>query len=345
MRRVTIKDVAREAGVSTTTVSDALNGRGRLPAQTRDRVVAVASRLGYRASGTARRLRLGHIGTIGLYTPLLVDVAGGLSSLDFYMRFAGGAAAEALTHDYALILLPPNVRPESLDAFHLDGTLVIDPIEDELGVRTLVASRVPIVTCDADPTPGAAHAGVVEGESEACLERMLGHMADQGARRIALIRPPGGSVWGPRLEATYAAWSGREHRRLRIAEVPIATIQADVHAVAAAMLDGDDAPDAIIAAPQDGALGVLRAANERGLRVPRDLLVGSCFDSPAQATSTPPITAVDLHPAELGQRTMRLLAGVLGGTVPYGRTEVVGSRLVIRESTLRRGRRRSAARA
>lgn len=337
MRRVTIKDVAREAGVSTTTVSDALNGRGRLPDQTRDHVVAVADGLGYRPNATARRLRLGHIGTIGLYTPLLVDVQGGLASLDFYMRFAAGAASEALTHDLALTLLPPSVRPESLDALHMDGALVIDPMDGEAGVQTLVRSRVPIVTCDADPTPGAAHAGVVDGETDVSLRELLDHMADQGARRIALIRPPDGSIWGPQLEAAYVAWSVRESREMRIAEVPIASIREDVHDVTAAMLDAPDRPDAIIVAPQDGAIGVLRAARDRGLRVPRDLLVASCVDSPAQAVAAPPITATDLRPEELGRTAMRLLADVLAGRAAYGQRAVVSARLVVRESTLRRG--------
>jgi DNA-binding LacI/PurR family transcriptional regulator len=336
VRRVTIKDVAREASVSTTTVSDALNGRGRLPEQTRDRVVAAAERLGYRPNATARRLRLGHIGTIGLYTPLLVHVPGGLASLDFYMRFAAGAAAEALAHDLALVLLPPSVRPESLDALHMDGALVIDPMDGDGGVQALVRSRVPIVTCDADPTPGAAHAGVVEGETDVSLRALLDHMADRGAMRIALIRPPDGSIWGPQLEAAYVAWSERERREMRVAEVPIASIRDDVHDVAASMLDAADRPDGIIVAPQDGAIGVLRAAQERGLRVPRDLLVASCVDSPAQAAAAPSITATDLQPDVLGRTAMRLLADVLADRAEYGQRAVVPARLVIRESTLRR---------
>src|SRR5215472_3349651 len=121
-RRVTIRDVARAAGVSTTTVSDALSGNGRLPEATRGRVAAVAGRLGYRANPAARSLRGQRVGGIGLYLP---DNAG---SFAYYLELASGAASEALAHGLALTLIPRSPDPFRLTAFPIDGFIAVDPV-------------------------------------------------------------------------------------------------------------------------------------------------------------------------------------------------------------------------
>ena len=113
-RRPTIRDVAQSLGVSTTTVSDALNGRGRLPEATRERVREVAEALGYSARNSARSLRTGRTGRIGLYSPALDEIIEGLAGTGYYVELALGAARAALARDLALVLLPPGLPARRL---------------------------------------------------------------------------------------------------------------------------------------------------------------------------------------------------------------------------------------
>src|SRR4051794_22258072 len=105
----TIRDVAAAAGVSPTTVSHALNGKGRVDAATRTRIADVADELGYRANRVARGLRSGRTGTIGLALPETSGNEAGaeMLGLDFYLQLAAGATRAAFSHDQALLLLPP----------------------------------------------------------------------------------------------------------------------------------------------------------------------------------------------------------------------------------------------
>jgi DNA-binding LacI/PurR family transcriptional regulator len=337
-RRLTIRDVAREAGVSVTTVSDALSGRGRLPDATRARVRDVAERLGYRPSPTARRLRQGRTSTIGLYCPLITDVAGGIGALEYYMRVAMGAAQEALAHDLALVLLPPGAAGDGLGAIDVDGLLVVDPVVGDPALALVSARGVPVVTCELDPTPGAAHAGAVDSDHRAAVCGLLDLLAAEGAQRIALIAPTRATWWGAELQDGYAEWVARHGRMPLLREVHIAAIEQDVHAVAAELLraEGADRPDAIVSAPEGGALGVLRAAAERGLDVPGELLVASCVESPVLATCVPPVTSIDLRPYELGLAGARLLARIVAGEPAPAQRERLGTDLVVRDSTRRR---------
>ncbi len=115
--RLTIHDVAQAAGVSATTVFNALTGSGRLAPSTRERVIAMARDLGYSASPTARSLRRRRTGAVGLYLP------GQTFGLEYYMNLSIGAAAEALDHGLALTLLPMTTDPAATP-IHVDGVVV-----------------------------------------------------------------------------------------------------------------------------------------------------------------------------------------------------------------------------
>ena len=333
--RVTIRDVAREAGVSTTTVSDALNGRGRLPATTRERVAAVATRLGYRASPTARRLRGGRPSTIGLYAPLISDVTAGLVALDYYMRLTMGAAEEALAHGLAVTLMPPRAGRDALLDADVDGLIVVDPLRDDPALPAIARRGLPIVTCERDLTPGAQHAGEVVNDHRGALRELLAHLTAEGAERIALIAPTAATSWGAELQDAYADWCAEHGRRPRRLEMPIAAIERDAHDAAATMLDDPEPPDAIICAPEGGAAGVLRAAVGRGLRVPADLLVANAVDSAALASTMPPVTAIELRPDAIGRAAAGMLGRLLAGEPAGERVEVVPTTLNVRASSTR----------
>jgi DNA-binding LacI/PurR family transcriptional regulator len=322
--RVTLRDVARAAGVSVTTVSDALSGRGRLPAATRTRVAEVAAGLGYSANPNARNLRLGRTGAIGLYFPARTI------HLEYYLDLAMGAAEEALSHDLALTLIPAGDgrRP----APHVDGVVVSDPVVGDPMLQRFAAQGVPVVTIERDLTD-AEHAGRVESDHRTATAALLDHLADRGARRIALLCPGDETAFGHDIRRAYLAWCGRHERRPVMRDVAFACLPEDVSRAVADVLAGPDAPDAIVSVPDGGATSALQAALLRGLRVPEDLLVASYVDSPSLRGSATPVTAVDIAPRAAGRTAARLLADLLTGRAPRGTVEVLPTRLVVRAST------------
>jgi DNA-binding LacI/PurR family transcriptional regulator len=327
-RRVTIRDVALAAGVSTTTVSDALSGNGRLPVATRSRVAEVAERLGYQASPAARSLRGRRTGAIGLYLP---DEAGNYA---YYMELASGAASAALTHGMALTLIPRSDDPAQVTGFPMDGVAVIDPVQGDPVVRALSGLGIPVVTCERDLTPGAAHAGVIEGNYRPALAAMLEHLAGQGASRVALIAPGPQTAWGLDMRTAYQEWRGRDGSRPDLAYgVPFPPSPELLREATLRAVRARPAPDAVVSGIDGAAVGALLAAVDLGLRVPEDLLIASFIDAPALRASTPAITALDLRPADMGRRLATMLSSLIGGGTPPGAAETLEPQLILREST------------
>jgi DNA-binding LacI/PurR family transcriptional regulator len=332
-RRVTLRDVAREAGVSTTTVSDALNARGRLPAETRERVAGVAGRLGYRAHAGARALRAGRSGQIGLYCPFLAEIRGGLAGTGYYMELAMGAAEASLAHELALVLLPAGLPPDRLAGAAVDGLIVADPLRDDASVAAVAATGTAIVTCERDPTPGLHHAGCVRSDHAAALGELLDHLERRGARRIALIAAGEETAWSGELDSAYRIWCDEHGTEARLERVPISPRPEYSERATEALLDAPERPDAIVCAPDGGAAAVVRTLARRGVRVPDDVLVASCVDGPTMASAVPPVTSIDLQPSLAGRSAATLLADLLAGRATPGCEQEVPTRLVTRPST------------
>jgi DNA-binding LacI/PurR family transcriptional regulator len=333
MKRTTIHDVARAAGVSTTTVSDALNGRGRLPLSTRERVATVAQQLGYSARASARRLREGRTGQIAIYCPFLGEIAGGLAGEAYYMELAFGVAEVALSHELALVLLPPTASPVQLRDLDVDGLIVADPVRDDPGVSAFVGRGIPVVSCGRDLTPGAAHAGCVETDDALALSGLLDHLANKGAERIALIAPNRDTAWGDSLATGYEQWCAAHQMLDRRVEVPITPRPEHVERAAHQLLQDRDRPDAIVSAINNGAIGILQVASRLDVSVPQRLMVASCVDGAMMLASVPPVTAIDLQPALMGRQAAELLAGLLNGSLTPGVRQVLPTELRVRAST------------
>jgi DNA-binding LacI/PurR family transcriptional regulator len=326
--RVSIRDVARAAGVSTTTVSDALSGRGRLPQTTRDRVAKVALDLGYTANPNARWLRSGRTGAVGLYVP---DRTVGL---EYYMRLALGAADEAFTHGLALTLVPAwrGAQPPPL---HLDGVVVSDPVRGDPMLGRLAALGVPVVTCERDMTPGAEHAARAQGDHRRGMTLLLDHLAEQGARRIAVLCPGDDTSFGADIRAAHRAWCAARGLEHLLHDVPFAASPQDVAPAVRRALAGKPAPDALVAVPDGSLAPALQTLYGEGVRVPDDLLLASYVDSLALSSMPVPVTAVDLSPRQMGHEATRLLADLVEGRSRPGQVVDVPVRLVVRASTRR----------
>ena len=326
-RRPTIYDVARVAGVSPTTVSHAMSGRGRVHPDTRVRVRSVAASLGYRANPAAQYLAAGSSGTIGLCLPRT-----GLSRA-YYHEVALGAADQALSHGLALTLIPALEDPAGVARYAVDAFMVMDPRRGDPMLEALRDLRLPVVTGDRDLDPKATWAGVLETDQHDAFVELLEHMFANGARRFAAVVSPPEQGWMASTLATYTAWCRQHDIVPRTTRVPFINTPAEVRLAARRLLGAKHPPDAIVGVMEQSALGVLSAATERGVRIPDDLLLASCVDISAHVASWPSITSLDLQPRVFGARLVDLVVRVLGGE-----RDVVGSvkaQLRVRASTRR----------
>ncbi|WP_405432168.1 LacI family DNA-binding transcriptional regulator [Streptomyces anulatus] len=260
-RTVTLLDVARAAGVSKSTVSDALQGSGRVAEATRDRVRAVAEDLGYRPNSAARRLRRASTGAVGLHLPATA------TRLDYYMNLAFGAVERAQEDGLDMVLLAPSGAAGGRIASRVDGLLVIDPEPGDSAVPGLLDAGVPVVTGERYLGPATGPSGAVVCDNAASLTALLDHVTERGARRPALLAPSGSSAWATALRATAGSW-GRAHGvAVTLRTVPFAATPAEAEAATLALLAADPAVDAVICAPDGSAPGALRAAAALGRKV------------------------------------------------------------------------------
>jgi DNA-binding LacI/PurR family transcriptional regulator len=330
--RPTIHDVARAAGVSVTTVSHALNGKGRVDPQTRALVTQVVHRLGYRANRHARGLRSGRSGTLGLMLPVSGDVRSDETlRLDYYMRLAGAAAAAAFAREHALMLLPPVIAGAGLGGLAIDGGIVADPSPTDERMTVLEELGLPAVTIGRD-LARPDHHWYVELDNEANTRLLLDHLADRGASRIAILTPRAEWAWATETLRAYESWT--RQRGLPRQVVPVAMQPGELSAFQAAkrLLTARTPPDAVFVVAERFIRGVLRAARESGTRVPGELLLAAGVDGVYAWEGDPPVTALELHPERMAEAAVTMLLGRLDGD-PVRPPARVPATLHIRAST------------
>src|ERR1700754_3062712 len=144
--RAGIKEVAAEAGVSVTTVSHALNGRGRLPEETRERVRTVAARLGYKPNATARNLVVGKTGLLGIAVSQQGGPPSAVTDFAYFAQLMMAASTEAIANGYALVLAPAESALDPHAGIAVDGAIIVDPVSDDPLVGRLQEAGIAIVS-------------------------------------------------------------------------------------------------------------------------------------------------------------------------------------------------------
>ncbi|MDN4613321.1 LacI family DNA-binding transcriptional regulator [Leifsonia sp. F6_8S_P_1B] len=306
-RRATLKDVAREAGVSQSTTSRALSGEGYVAAGVRQRVLDAAEALGYVPHAMARSLRKQDSRTIGV---LVSDLRNA-----FYADLAAGIAARARREGYTMMLVDDQGSTEAeMDAARAFvatrvAGVIVTPLSGDVSAY-LMRQHIPVIEADRQFSEGHADAVIIDNAGVA--RRMTDHLIDLGHRRIALFID----------ETTWTTGGERAAGYRRSLEE--SGIEADPALVIAAGWDADgarrsaidilarrDHPTAIFAANNLLAEGVWRATNDLGLRIPDDVSVVSFDDSEWMSMVNPGITAVAQDAVALGETALdRLLVRI-----------------------------------
>ncbi|MFB9571897.1 MULTISPECIES: LacI family DNA-binding transcriptional regulator [Streptomyces] len=333
--RVTIRDVAAAAGVSVTTVSDALNGKGKLRQETRERIRATANELGYRPSRVAQAFRQGRTGTIALVLPHR-DVSGNeydMIGLDYYMTIASGSARAAFSEGYALMLTPKLSTEDEWRLIGPDGVVLCDPAASDPRIDMLEGMGIPVVSIERDPDR-PERPFYVSGDNEQNMRDLLDHLHSAGARRIALLSAQSSWAWTIDGEQAYQSWCAEHGLPPQVAHVSVDRLEADSYHAACALLDADEPPDALIASAEQYSEGATRACRERGVRIPEDLMLAIGIDNRFAQQSVPAITAIDLCPSDQAGAAVGMLLRRLNGE-SVEQPSVVPSLLRVRASTRR----------
>ncbi|WP_445503442.1 LacI family DNA-binding transcriptional regulator [Microvirga sp. G4-2] len=331
-RRATIHDVARECGVSVSTVSNALAGKTNVSEETKQRVLAAAAKLGYRASKFARSLRMQRSFTIGV---LIADVANPASP-DFVRGIEDVAFREHCT-----LLLCNTDGDEGRQIAHMrslldqqvDGMVLISQHCEGEAVRQLLSAGTPFVLLQrrshryADDYVGADNlTSVIDA---------VRHLTDLGHRRIAFIRGPHeSSTAQERFDAYLHAV-----RVFGLDNDPNLIFSGNYsieggYAAAMRFLELEKPPTAILASNDMSAMGVLNAASERQIDVPGNVsLIG--FDDIALASfSRINLTTIHLPKRDMGAAAAQLLMKRIQSKEPLEpQTLIFPTRLMVRGTT------------
>jgi LacI family transcriptional regulator len=324
----TIRDVAREAGVSVATVSRVFNDSGPVRAETRQRIIDVARRLRFSPNTAARSLSTRRTNTIGV---LLPDLYG-----EFFSEVIRGIDQTVQQHGcHALVSSSHNERSEVEAALRamrgrVDGLIVMAPEIDAATLAANVPDRIPLVLLNTPLTDGSYASLDVDNYGGA--RQVTEHLLGLGHRRIAFIA--GG-------ERNHDSQERRRGFRDALARDSAAealelagdfTEAAGFEAARALLADGR-LPDAIFAANDSMAVGVLSALGQRGVRVPDDVAVVGFDDIPIAQYTTPPLTTVRVAIASLGARAAERLFRAIQAPFPAERgQEILPTDLVVRGS-------------
>lgn len=324
----TIKDVARLAHVSVSTVSRVLNEDAAVAPQTRTQVLSAVSQLNYRPSSLARGLRTAETRTVGVILPNV--------TYPFFASVLRGIEKVAWEHGYQVLIGDTGDDPERqlsylrlLDGKRADGAVIL-ATRGELRSLIDLSQRMPVVLAceyvDGEYFPS------VSIDNIAAAFDATSHLVRLGHRRIGFINGPENIILcRDRLRGYQLA--------LRQLDLPDTTDliefgQFDIasgRTAAARLLDRPLRPSAIFCANDEMAIGAIQIARNRGLRVPEDLAVVG-FDNIVMAeVVSPTLTTVAQPMHDLGRIAMQSLLDAMQGKQQVMR-QVLPHRLIVRES-------------
>jgi DNA-binding LacI/PurR family transcriptional regulator len=334
--RVSIKDIARAAGVSHSTVSRAL-GEGMLvnPA-TRERIKSVALEMGYTPDAAARSLVTGRSRTIGVVVATIAD--------PFVAEVVQGVETTAHDHGYTVVLSGSGSEPvreiaavEMLRSKRVDGLIVTASRIGALYLDHVERLGVPVVLINNHNEQSGHYTYTVTVDNHHGGLLAMDHLLEKGHRRIAYVTGPAdhssdmerlgayrqalearGQTWEADLVVGGDGWPDGGRRAL---ETLMARTQP---------------PTAVFCYNDMTAIGLLRAAHEMAIRVPGAMAVVGFDDISLAAYVDPPLTTIAQPKFEMGQLAMGMLLNLMqtdASMTARLSDQVVQGRLVVRDST------------
>jgi len=311
--RTTLDTVAKAAGVSRMTVSNAYNRPDQLSATTRAHVLEVALLLGYQGPDpTAASLRLRRTGTVGVVLterlPYAFTDPGMVSILH-------GIATELSSTGNALLLVPSS-RPDGQSLLRhamVDGLILCSIDEADTSVAAALGRHLPVVTVGSPRLAKVPWVGVDNCRAAAVVAN---HFLALGHRRFSAVSTPVGEKSGPSRPLFVQRVEGfRDALVAKGVSIDAFEVLNAGHELGRQLLDrpADKRPTAVFAVTDIMALGIIDAVTELGASVPGDFSVVGFDGIPESATSTPPLTTVSQRLFTHGSAAARLVLQMIAG--------------------------------
>lgn len=330
-RRVQMTDIARMAGVSTSTVSRALSGSSLIPEATRQRIIELANSLKYSVNVGAANLRKRDINAIGVV--MLSDSLQLIS--DPFLLAILGAVADALDARGMSVLFTrlhedrKHLITSQVESGQVGGLIVIGQLTLHEELNAMARSGIPMAVWGAC-LPDAAYS-VVGGDNASGGYQATWHLIEQGCRRIAFF----GDVNHPEAGLRHQGYVQALHEAGLHPDPKLQQSfvfgDARIRDVIDQWLDRDLDIDGIFATSDVGAISIMGALRERGVDVPGQVRVIGYDDIALAAHVHPPLSTVLQPTQQAGQALVELLFEGLQG-LPR-RTVLLPAQLVVREST------------
>jgi len=334
-KQITIRDVARKAGVSRQTVSRAFNNKGEISEGTKQHVLDVARQMGYRPSGVARSLVTNRTFSVGLLIP---DIA-----LHFFSLIVRGAEAAASAAGYSMYLVNTlknqQLEAKALDSLwdrRIDGAILyasfLTPEQLEEYVERF--QYTVFINCNAVPRIVGKTATINIDDQEGA-RLAVAHLQKNGHKKIALISGPSISISGQRrLQGFKDA-----HTEFGLPIDPSLIIgftgdQQQFRQEISHLLTENSGVTAILAHNDDMAIGTMQIAEELGKRIPEDIEIIGFDDIPLASIIKPNLTTLRIGKQDLGALAMKTLITMIEGKIDeYAADKIIIPQLLVRESS------------
>jgi len=330
----TLKEIAEKVGKSVTTVSRALHGYDDVSPETRLLVNQVAEDLGYTPNINALRLQKQSTDTIGFviptYGPRFTD--------PFFTEFLAGIGNTATRLGYDILVSTHPIGDEELfsyqnkvNSYRVDGFILVRTRRDDARIKYLCNINFPFVAFGR--SEGECPYAFVDVDNRYAMKMIADHLVKLGHQRIAYISAPDYLMFAnERLEGLQEALHEYE---LSIPDAMIRVgnlTQMSGLEQSEVILNHPDPPTAIVSCNDLMALGVIRAAQKRGLVIGKDLAVVGYDDIPQAEHSIPSLTTIHQPIYKIGSTVCEMLVQILRGEEPEVRQKVIKPTLIIRES-------------
>lgn len=306
MKPVTVRDVARMAGVSTATVSRVLSGHGeRVQEPTRQKVIQAADQLGYQPSSLPQMMRRGRSNAFGV---VVSDIEN-----PFFTAVIRGCEREAHDLGYRVVLintdendLKEEAALHALASDRIAGVVLASTGKAHRGTLSLRSVGAPVVAIDNNLAGTAVD--LVKVDNVEAARRALAHLMSLGHKRITMLSGPEypSSIqereWGFRQE-TASLQNVGEYGSIVRGDLR----EAGAYAASLSILTAPDPPTAIFSVNNMSTMGLLRAINDLQVRIPSDLSVVGFDDIPLGTVLRPPLTAIAQPTEEIGRTAVQLL--------------------------------------
>lgn len=328
-KNLTIADIAQELGVSKTTVSRAISGKGRIGEQTRKRVLSYIEAHHYSPNVIAKGLAQNKTFNLGMVLPGDYNI----EELPFFQKCMMGISRAASEAGYDVLIsmvMPDHITQleRAVTNRKVDGVILTRTLTDDAPMRYLEKNRVPFVAIG---STGDARAVQIDNDHKNACRELTGALLDRGIRKIALI---GGSesytVTKNRLQGFVDAfvmradWDGERQIFLNVDD------SREVDRIVEGLLA--NRVECVVCMDDFLCGCVLNTLQQRRITVPEQIQVVSFYDSSILANRIPAVTSIRFDVEELGRKACELLLRILDGEETERHT-LLGYEVCMREST------------